>query len=72
MNIRFQSNHDFPAEDDDSTLPPGNIKVNSQGTPKIGGFPQIWRNRKFQNWGIPPNLEKWLFFNLVFGREGVF
>ena len=41
----------------------------SQGTPKFGGFPQIWRNCKFQNWGIPPNLEKWLFFILVFGRE---
>ena len=34
------------------------LDLNSQGTPKFGGFTQIWRNCTFQNWGIPPNLEK--------------
>ena len=46
-------------------------RVNSQGTPKFRGLSQIQRNCKFYNWGITPNLEKWPFFNLVFGTERV-
>ena len=67
MAVQSQVNYDIVCHE---TTEPTVTNI-SQGTPKFRGFPQIWRNCKFQNWGIPPNLEKWPFFNLVFGTERV-